>query len=70
MSKRITKAEREYYRGMLAALGVVRIHDAETIFHEIVNTFKCPRCGWRSEFPAEFIAQYKAKWQQAQPHAG
>ena len=23
--------------------------------------FKC-RCGWRSEFPAEFIAEYKAKW--------
>lgn len=23
--------------------------------------FKC-RCGWRSKFPADFIAQYKAKW--------
>jgi hypothetical protein len=23
--------------------------------------FEC-LCGWRSEFPAEFIAEYKAKW--------
>lgn len=23
--------------------------------------FKC-RCGWRSQFPADFIAEYKAKW--------
>lgn len=23
--------------------------------------FKCP-CGWRSQFPADFIAEYKAKW--------
>jgi hypothetical protein len=23
--------------------------------------FKC-RCGWRSQFPADFIAKYKAKW--------
>lgn len=23
--------------------------------------FKCP-CGWRSEFPADFIAEYRAKW--------
>lgn len=23
--------------------------------------FKC-KCGWRSEFPADFIARYKAKW--------
>lgn len=23
--------------------------------------FKC-LCGWRSEFPADFIAEYKAKW--------
>lgn len=24
--------------------------------------FKCPVCGWLSQFPAEFIAEYKAKW--------
>ena len=24
--------------------------------------FKCPCCGWASQFPAEFIAEYKAKW--------
>lgn len=24
--------------------------------------FKCPHCGWRSQFPDEFIAEYKAKW--------
>lgn len=23
--------------------------------------FKCS-CGWRSDFPADFIAAYKAKW--------
>lgn len=23
--------------------------------------FVC-RCGWRSQFPADFIAEYKAKW--------
>ncbi|WP_329894413.1 hypothetical protein [Stenotrophomonas sp. SMYL20] len=23
--------------------------------------FRC-RCGWRSEFPADFIAAYKARW--------
>lgn len=23
--------------------------------------FKC-RCGWRSEFPADFIERYKSKW--------
>lgn len=23
--------------------------------------FEC-RCGWRSSFPAEFVAEYKAKW--------
>lgn len=25
------------------------------------SQFKCV-CGWRSQFPAEFIAEYKAKW--------
>lgn len=25
--------------------------------------FRCS-CGWRSEFPADFIAEYKAKWSQ------
>ena len=24
--------------------------------------FVCPDCGWRSEFPADFIATYKKKW--------
>lgn len=24
--------------------------------------FKCPNCSWVSAFPAEFIAEYKAKW--------
>lgn len=26
--------------------------------------FKCA-CGWRSQFPADFIAEYKAKWHSA-----
>lgn len=24
--------------------------------------FVCPDCGWTSSFPADFIAEYKAKW--------
>jgi hypothetical protein len=24
--------------------------------------FKCPACRWQSQFPDDFIAQYKAKW--------
>lgn len=24
--------------------------------------FRCPHCSWRSNFDAEFIAQYKQKW--------
>lgn len=24
--------------------------------------FKCSCCGWLSQFPADFIAEYKAKW--------
>jgi len=24
--------------------------------------FNCSRCGWRSEFPQDFIDKYKAKW--------
>lgn len=24
--------------------------------------FKCRECGWVSQFPADFIAEYKAKW--------
>jgi len=27
--------------------------------------FACPHCGWRSQFPADFIAEYKAKWHAA-----
>ncbi len=25
--------------------------------------FTCRHCGWRSEFPTEFIKKYKRKWQ-------
>ena len=24
--------------------------------------FRCPCCGWTSQFPQEFIKQYKQKW--------
>lgn len=24
--------------------------------------FQCPHCRWESEFPEEFINEYKAKW--------
>lgn len=29
--------------------------------------FKCGSCGWISQFPADFIAEYKAKWHQPRP---
>lgn len=25
--------------------------------------FKCPCCGWESQFDSEFINEYKRKWQ-------
>ena len=24
--------------------------------------FVCPKCGWKSEFPKDFIDRYKEKW--------
>lgn len=27
-----------------------------------LNQFKCPHCGFVTEFPADFITRYKAKW--------
>ena len=24
--------------------------------------FKCPECGWLSEYPADFIERYKKRW--------
>ena len=24
--------------------------------------FVCPKCGWTSQFPEDFIKRYKAKW--------
>lgn len=27
-----------------------------------LNQFKCPNCGWVSEFPEDFIKRYKARW--------
>ena len=38
-----------------------RFHWPRTAFDG--EQFKC-MCGWRSEFPADFIAKYKAKWKQ------
>ena len=26
------------------------------------NQFCCPCCGWKSQFPQEFIDEYKKKW--------
>lgn len=26
------------------------------------NQFYCPRCGWLSNFPEDFIKRYKTKW--------
>lgn len=27
--------------------------------------FVCPKCGWRSEFPTDFIDRYKTKWKKS-----
>lgn len=27
-----------------------------------INQFKCPKCGWISQFPYDFICRYKEKW--------
>lgn len=27
-----------------------------------LNQFKCPNCGWTSQFPKDFIERYKLKW--------
>lgn len=24
--------------------------------------FECPSCGWKSDFPKDFIEEYKLKW--------
>lgn len=31
-----------------------------TLFNGV--QFQCPSCGWRSQFPDEFIDRYKKKW--------
>lgn len=30
--------------------------------------FECHSCGWKSQFPADFIAEYKAKWHPIPDH--
>jgi hypothetical protein len=27
-----------------------------------LNQFRCPKCGWVSQFPPEFITRYKERW--------
>jgi hypothetical protein len=44
-----------------------RFHMPRTTFDG--EQFKCP-CGWRSQFPADFIEQYKAKWRPNQSSEG
>lgn len=38
----------------------VRCHMPRTAFSGV--QFVCPSCFWESQFPAEFIDQYKARW--------
>lgn len=26
------------------------------------SQFVCPKCGWKSAFPSDFIERYKKKW--------
>lgn len=27
-----------------------------------LNQFRCPKCGWVSQYPSDFIARYKERW--------
>lgn len=27
-----------------------------------INQFRCPQCGWVSQFPDDFIKKYKERW--------
>lgn len=36
--------------------------------HFINDQFRATCCNWVSEFPPEFIAEYKAKWNKDKPH--
>ena len=33
-----------------------------TVWDATKNQFVCPHCGFTTEFPADFITRYKAKW--------
>jgi len=45
---------RPYCGDMNCRCGMPRTHWSK-------DQFECA-CGWRSNFPADFIAEYKAKW--------
>jgi hypothetical protein len=32
--------------------------------------FECPVCRWQSQFPDDFIGQYKAKWSRQDAQSG
>ena len=36
-------------------------HNPRTKFKE--GQFICPSCGWKSQFPTDFIDRYKKKWE-------
>jgi predicted RNA-binding Zn-ribbon protein involved in translation (DUF1610 family) len=48
------------YCGNIDAYAVGRCHMPRTRFDG--KQFVCPTCGWHSEFPNDFIAEYKKKW--------
>jgi hypothetical protein len=27
-----------------------------------LNQFRCPKCGWVSQFPSDFIKRYRERW--------
>ena len=31
------------------------------------SQFVCPKCGWQSNFPQDFIDRYKNKWNKTNP---
>ena len=33
-----------------------------TVWNEVISQFKCPECGWQSQFTPDFIMKYKERW--------
>lgn len=52
--------EREGYSGYCGNPHCSR--SPRTMWNGQIGQFVCPDCGWVSQYPAEFIRRYRAKW--------